>query len=97
MSTKKQTPAEISRRERLRIAAKPSAKKFNNETQKALNTALIAAFGFLIALTWRDVITEYVNKLTAISPVQGKLISATIITLVGVLGILIVTYFIRQE
>ena len=97
MSTKKQTPAEISRRERLRIAAKASAKKFNNETKKALNTALIAAFGFLIALTWRDVITEYVNKLTAISPVQGKLISATIITLVGVLGILIVTYFIRQE
>ena len=97
MPTKKQTQKELSKREKIKLAAKASAKKFNNETKKAINTALIAAFGFLIALTWRDVITEYVNKITAVSPVQGKLVTALIVTIVGVIGILLVTYLIRQE
>jgi len=76
---------------------KESAKKFNLEFKKSLNTALIAAFGFLIALTWRDVITEYINQITTISPVKGRLISALIITIICVLGILIITKFMRVE
>jgi len=82
---------ELSQKEKLKLKTKASAKKFNQELKKAVNTAIVAAFGFLMALAWRDVITEYVNELTALSPVQGKLVSAIIITLVSVAGILVVT------
>jgi hypothetical protein len=89
MPTKKQR----SSREKL----KASAKRFNLELKKSLNTAIVAAFGFLIALVWRDVITEYVDKITTLSPVQGKLISAVIITIIGVFGILAVTKFLKVK
>lgn len=84
-------PSKKSRRERV----KASAKRFNLELKKSLNTAIVAAFGFLIALSWRDVITEYIGKITTLSPVQGKLISAIIITFIGVFGILIVAKFLK--
>jgi len=80
-----------------REKVKESARKFKLETKKSINTAIVAALGFLIALVWRDVITEWVNELTAMSPVQGKLISALIITMVCVVGILIVTRLMRVE
>ncbi|HKL23506.1 MAG TPA: DUF5654 family protein [Candidatus Nanoarchaeia archaeon] len=76
--------------------AKQKLKNFNIEFKKATATAIIAAFGFLIALVWRDVITEFVESITNESPVQGKLISAIIITIISVLGILILTK-INQE
>jgi len=77
------------RREKIRekiLYTREKTKKFNLEIKKSMNTAIVAAFGFLMALAWRDVITEYINELTSISPVQGKLISAIIITLIGVIG-----------
>jgi len=79
------------RKEILREKAKASKEKFNKEFRNSLVTAITAAFGFLIALVWRDVITEYVNLVTAISPVQSQLISALIVTLIGVLGILAIS------
>jgi len=78
-----------SHREKIRekiLYTREKTKKFNLEIKKSMNTAIVAAFGFLMALAWRDVITEYINELTSISPVQGKLISAIIITLIGVIG-----------
>lgn len=77
--------------------AKNSALEFNKELKKSVNTALIAAFGFIIALAWRDVIIEYVDKIASVSPLQGKLVTALIVTLVSVLGILIVTKFISVK
>ena len=71
--------------------AKASAKKLKKETQKAIVTAITAAFGFLIALAWRDVIAEYVSTLSKISPIQGNLITALIVTLIAVIGILIIS------
>ena len=65
--------------------------------KKEVLTAIVAAFGFLIALTWKDVITEYVNTLVTFSPIQGKLISATIVTLIAVIGIIIVTKFLSED
>ena len=75
--------------------AKEKAKKFNRELKKALYTAFLAAFGFLIALVWRDVIQTWVDKISATSPVQGLLVSALIVTIICVLGILIVTKFLK--
>ncbi len=71
--------------------AKEKAKRFNREVKKALYTAFLAAFGFLIALVWRDVIQSWIEKISATSPLQGQLVSALIVTIICVAGILIVT------
>ena len=85
----------ITKKQTLRI--RTAAKKFKSELKKQTSTALIAAFGFLIALAWRDAITEYVDKITQASPLQGKLISAIIITFVSVIGILLITRLLNKE
>jgi len=92
MPTKKQTKKQI---EESRL--KRSAKKFNRELKNTLNTALIAAFGFLIALAWRDLITAYITQIESISPLQGKLFSAIIVTIVGVIGIVLVSSILHKE
>jgi len=71
--------------------------QFKRELKKSVLSAVVAAFGFLIALSWRDVIIEYVDKISSLSPVQGKLISAVIITIICVLGILIMTRFLSER
>ena len=76
---------------------KEKAKKLNREVKKALYTAFLAAFGFLIALVWRDVIQSWVEKISATSPVQGQLVGALIVTFICVLGILIVTKFLQVK
>jgi len=88
---------ELTRRQKLKIKAKSSTLKFKRELKKSATTAIVAAFGFLIALAWRDVITEYVNKITSISPIQGKLISAIIITIIAVIGMLIITSSLSEK
>jgi len=71
--------------------------KFTFEFRKTLKTALVAAFGLVIALSWNEVIKEMVASLTSLSPIQGKLISALVITFVSVLAIIAITHFIRTE
>ena len=88
---------EISRKEIIRNKARESAKHIKNEFNKAVNTAILAAFGFLVALVWKDVITEFVDKLASLSPVQGKIISAGIITIICVFGIIIITRLFPYE
>ena len=73
------------------------AREFHRRLGESINTAVVAAFGFLIALVWKDVITEYVNTIVAYSPVQGKIISALTITVVGVIGILITTSLLVKK
>ncbi len=77
--------------------AKEKAMRLNIEVKKALYTAFLAAFGFLIALVWRDVIQSWVEKISTTSPLQGQLISALIVTIICVLGILIVTKFLKAK
>lgn len=73
------------------------SEKFAKEIKKSISTALVAAFGFIIALTWRDVITLYVGLLTSINPISGKIVEALIVTIISVLGILIVTRFLSVK
>jgi len=87
-------------KEKVKIQAqktKEKVKKFNREVKKALYTAFLAAFGFLIALVWRDVIQSWVEKISSTSPLQGQLVSALIVTIICVLGILIVTKFLQVK
>ena len=65
--------------------------KFTRKFNETLRTAVIAAFGFLIALVWRDFITEYIDRITSLSPVQGRFITALIITVIGVIAIILIT------
>ncbi|MFH1503699.1 MAG: DUF5654 family protein [Candidatus Diapherotrites archaeon] len=87
----------ITKSQNIKTKAKEHVKKFNYELKKATNTAIMAAFGFLIALVWKDVITEFVNNISQKSPVQGKLFSALIVTLICVVGILIITKFLSVK
>jgi len=94
--TKKEERAkEVSRKQAIKARAEASARKIKNEMKKSINTAIVAAFGFIIALSWRDLITEYINRLTSISPLGGKWMHALIVTFVGVVGIVLVTRFLK--
>ena len=88
----------ISKKEiKLKINAKEKLKRFNRELKKEINTAIIAAFGFLIALVWKDVITEWVNNISSKSPFQGKLLSALFVTIICVFGIMILTKVLSDK
>lgn len=84
-------------KQKAREKAARHAKGFKIELKKAMNTAVLAAFGFLIALVWKDVITELVNKISEQSPVSGKLFSAVLITIICVFGIMIFTRILRDK
>ena len=76
---------------------KESATKLKKEFKKSINTALVAAFGFIIALSWRNVITELIENISKNSPLKGELISAIIVTFFGVVGILLVSRFLSEQ
>jgi hypothetical protein len=73
---------------------KEHSKKYVIETRKAIATALLAAFAFLMALSWRGVVSEWVETAKNLSPLHGNLIEAGIVTVISVLGILLVSRFI---
>ncbi len=77
--------------------ARERLRRFHREFNKATTTAIMAAFGFLVALVWKDVITEFVDNISEKSPIQGKLISALIVTIICVLGIMIVTKIFSEK
>ena len=70
------------------------AKVLRNEFRKQTATAIITAFGLIIAFSWKDVINEFVNKL-AIVKEYGLIISAIILTFICVLGILAITKWVN--
>ena len=76
--------------------AKKTKQKIREEIRIILSTGFITAFGLLMALTWKDVITEYVNELSSISPIQGSLVTAILITIISVIGILIITHNFKK-
>ena len=94
---KKTKKEQLTRTQKARQKAKAYKEEFNREVKKAINTAIVAAFGFLIALVWKEVITEYVETITVISPVQGKLIEAMIVTMIAVIGIIIITKIFAEK
>ena len=74
-----------------------ATKKFKAELKKAMVTAITAAFGFLIALSWKDLITKFVSKLSSYSPLQGQLVSTFIVTIISVLGIILATKIFSKK
>ncbi len=78
-------------------SAKERLKKFNIEMKSQMKTAIMAAFGFLIALVWKDVITGFVDNISKRAPVQGQLVSAFIVTIISVLGIMLITKILTTK
>ena len=79
------------------MVIKESVKKFKMEFRKSIGIAIIAAFGLLTALSWKDVITGCLEKIISLGPIQGKLISALIITAISVIVIILITKLIPSE
>jgi Cft2 family RNA processing exonuclease len=75
----------------IREIAKESALKFKREFKDSTNTAIVAALGFLIALSWKDVITEVMSQLSGIDLFKSKVMTATVITIISVIGILFIS------
>ena len=74
-------------------AVRSKASVFKSEVKKNVLTAILAAFGFIIALVWRDAIQAGVNKLIESTGVNGssylsQLIIASFVTIICVVVIL---------
>ena len=87
----------LEKKKRLRDRIKNHARKLKEEIKKSTNTAIVAALGFLMAFSWKDAITEYIEMVTNYSPIKGKIVTALIITLIGVIGIMATTKFLSQN
>lgn len=68
-----------------------TVRQFENELSHAMVTALTAALGFLMALTWRDVIVKFVKKVSGEVGFGGELISALVVTIACVFGVFMIT------
>ena len=71
------------------------ASVFSSEYKKQVSTAIMTAFGLVIALSWKDVVTALLPSITTPSflenyPLLTSLYTAIIITLVAVIGIVLV-------
>ena len=97
MQEQKETEPKKNFKQLAKEKTKRHMRNFKKEFTKAINTAILATFGFLIALVWRDVITEFVNKISSKSPVQGKLVGALITTLICVIGIMILSKIFSEK
>jgi hypothetical protein len=71
------------------------ASEIKNEFKKQVSGAIIAAFGLIIALSWKDVITDFVNQF-AIVKNYGLLFSAIALTIVSVIGILLISKWAKS-
>ncbi|HIH17936.1 MAG TPA: hypothetical protein HA282_04775 [Nanoarchaeota archaeon] len=73
------------------------------EFKKNLTTAVTAAFAFVIALAWKDVITQSVDYLIAFSHLpQGqafgfRIVSAIAVTFICVIGIMLTVRFVGKK
>lgn len=74
---------------------------FTNQFKQHVSTAIIAAFSFLIALTWKDLIIHFIDNM--VKPVTlekypyiGDLYSAFIVTFVAIIGIALVTKWAKK-
>ena len=70
------------------------ASTFKSEFRKQTATAIMTAFGLVIAMAWKDVITDLISR---INFVQGLLLSAVVLTAICVLGIIMINNWARAK
>jgi hypothetical protein len=72
---------------------KEGVRKFEKEVRNKSTTAILAAFAFVIALTWTDAIKQFVTDIIDVLGITGsslflKTVIALITTVICVIGIL---------
>ena len=82
--------------------ARASARKLRREFRKHIVTAIAAALGFLIALSWREPIANLTAHIIEILGLQGdqilyQFLAAIIITIILVLALMIVVRWEVKE
>ena len=96
----KQTTTKTNRKRTLK-KIKKSRQEFKQEFNKQLLTAITAAFAFLIALSWREPISDAINLL--LEPLGErqtlilKFVGAIIMTLLAALILLLITKKLKRE
>jgi|TARA_B100001971_G_C17679303_1_gene281466 hypothetical protein len=82
-------------------AAKGTAEKVRSESKKNVLTAILAAFGFIIALVWRDAIRAGVDMIVKrLNLGEGYLyqvVVALIVTIIAVIAIIIISRLKGKE
>jgi len=81
--------------------AKKATSQVSQEAKKQTTTAIIAAFGFLIALVWRDAIKSYTDTLILKFSIPGPqsliiFYTAIITTFIAVLGIILLNKWSKK-
>jgi hypothetical protein len=81
--------------------SKQTATYFGSEFKKHASTALIAAFGLVMALSWQTVIKKYVENLPKSGvlldhPYLADLYTAIIITIIAVIGIALISRWAKK-
>lgn len=99
---KKQTTQEMNKRAKALAYSKTKASAFKSKFREHASTAIIAAFGFVIAIVWKDLIVKIVDDLFKPEILQkypyiGMLVSALIVTTVAIIGIALVTKYFKEE
>lgn len=84
------------------VKTRERASKLKKEFKRQTVIAILAALAFLIALSWRDFISDSVTKIVDLLGVSNqiylyKLLSVLIVTFLAVVGILIVSKFNSTE
>jgi hypothetical protein len=82
---------------KIREKTKRYNENFRKEMKKSVLTAIVAAFGFLMALSWRELISSYIDEINSISPIQGQIVKVSIVTLISVIGIMIATKMLSEK
>ncbi len=87
--------------QKIKEKIKNASKTLRTETKKQVVVALMAAFGFLIALVWRDLLQELSNWIVENIHLQGpllliKLYIAILTTGIAVIGIILVTKWNKE-
>ncbi|MEK6886116.1 MAG: DUF5654 family protein [Nanoarchaeota archaeon] len=84
---------EINKKLHEKVVSKASV--LGQEFKKQTTTAIIAAFGLIIAFSWKDVITDFVSKINFLSA-YGLLATAIVVTLISIIGILLVSKWAKS-
>lgn len=87
---------------KIRQKTSSAVKRLSSETRKQTTTALVAAFAFLIALVWKEVIINYTNSIVAFFSIPGSqnfalLYTALLTTIIAVIGIILVNLWGKKE
>lgn len=82
--------------------SKQTAVYVGSQFRGHVSTAFLAAFGFILALVWRDLIVKLIKESTHVSileqyPYIAELYTAILVTIVAITGIIFVSTWTKKK